>query len=97
MVHLLELRRRRDNKNPRPDGGVVRSVLGEKSIARVHLQSPEGELFSTALQCTYSESSADDDGGRPTCQRSGRRHNLSRTRSSKKSRHRRARLKVLGT
>jgi len=72
-------------------------VLGEKSIARVDLQSPEGELFSTALQCTYSESSADDDGGRPTCQRSGRRHNLWRTRSSKKSRARRARLKVLAT
>jgi hypothetical protein len=51
------LSRRRDNKKPRPDGGVLRSVLGEKSIARVDLQSPEGELFSTALQCTYSESS----------------------------------------
>src|ERR1700730_12734697 len=97
MVNLLELSRRRDNKKPRPDGGGLQSVLGEKSITRVEIQTPAGELFSTALQCTYSESSADDDGGRPTCQRSGRRHNLWRTRSSKKSRARRARLKVLAT
>src|SRR5229473_5824480 len=89
--------RRRDNKKPRPDGGVVRSVLGEKSIARVDLPSPEGGLFSTALQCTYSESSGNDDGRSLVCQRSGRRRNVWRTRSSKKSRARRARLKVLAT
>jgi hypothetical protein len=48
------LSRRRDNKKPRPDGGVLRIGLGEKSIARVDLQSPEEELFSTALRCTDS-------------------------------------------
>jgi hypothetical protein len=36
-------------KNPVQTAGFCRSVLGEKSIARVDLKSPEGELFSTAL------------------------------------------------
>src|SRR6185437_2437050 len=55
----LGLSRRRDNKKPRPDGGVLGSVLSEKPIARVDLQSPGGELFSTTLRCGDSYSFAD--------------------------------------
>jgi len=43
-------------------------VLGEKSIARVDLKSPEGELFSTTRPCTDSWSFADDDGAQHWCQ-----------------------------
>src|SRR5882757_101850 len=40
-----------------------------KSIARVDLQSPQGELFSTALRCTYWRSFDNDDWRRLVCQR----------------------------
>src|ERR1700742_2464986 len=70
MVHLLGFRAGDGAiKKPRPDGGVLVSVLLEKSIARADLHSPKGEPFSTALQRKVSCSSAHDERRRRGCQR----------------------------